>query len=354
MLDNSIPDIHAEKPEMLSGKSDVTVIATGGTIAGISSGDTDFTSYTPGIKRIEDMIDEISDIKKLANITTQQFANQNSGSVTTQNLYDLSVAVDRALETADAVVITCGTDIMEEIAYFLDLTVQSPKPVVVTGSMKPWNVIGSDAPLNLYNAIKVAASNKTYKCGTVVVLNEEIHAAREVTKSNAVREDTFVTPMLGMLGYVDDGNVSLYRIPTRAAKSDEDWVTPFDLSKIKASDIPRVDIVVSYQGAGGELITAAVKAGARGIVTMGTGNGGLTDSLIAARSQALQQGILVAATTRTGSGTLYSEDRDGSGVISADNLNAYHARIALQLSMAYSSDYNTIQKWFDQYIRIDY
>ena len=354
MLDNSIPDIHAEKPEMLSGKSDVTVIATGGTIAGISSGDTDFTSYTPGIKRIEDMIDEISDIKKLANITTQQFANQNSGSVTTQNLYDLSVAVDRALETADAVVITCGTDIMEEIAYFLDLTVQSPKPVVVTGSMKPWNVIGSDAPLNLYNAIKVAASNKTYKCGTVVVLNEEIHAAREVTKSNAVREDTFVTPMLGMLGYVDDGNVSLYRIPTRAAKSDEDWVTPFDLSKIKASDIPRVDIVVSYQGAGGELITAAVKAGARGIVTMGTGNGGLTDSLITARSQALQQGILVAATTRTGSGTLYSEDRDGSGVISADNLNAYHARIALQLSMAYSSDYNTIQKWFDQYIRIDY
>lgn len=353
-IDNSIPNIDAELPSNNSQKSKVMVIATGGTIAGIAPSSTDFTLYTPGVKSIDEMINEVSAIKSLANISTKQFANQSSASTTTQNLYDLSRAVDKALEDHDSVVVTCGTDIMEEIAYFLDLTVQSPKPVVVTGSMKPWNVVGTDAKINLYNAVKVAASNKTYKFGTVVVLNEEIHAAREVTKSNSAREDTFQTPMLGMLGYVDDNAVSIYRIPTRAAKSLDEWATPFDLSKISASDLPRVDIVVAYQGAGGEQITAAVNAGAKGIVTMGTGNGGITDSMITARNNAMNKGIIVASVTRTGSGTMYSEDRDGYGLVSADNLNAYHARIALQICLAYSKNYNTIQGWFDDYIRVGF
>lgn len=353
-LDNSIPDMELQSPEPNSKKSKVMIIATGGTIAGVAANNTDFTLYTPGVKNIDDMVNEVSAIKRLADISTQQFANQSSSSTTTKNLYDLSVAVDKALETHDSVVVTCGTDIMEEIAYFLDLTVQSPKPVVVTGSMKPWNVIGTDAKLNLYNAVKVAASNKTYKFGTVVVLNEEIHAAREVTKANSVREDTFQTPMLGMLGYVDDNDVSIYRIPTRAAKSDSEWATPFDLSKISASDLPRVDIVVAYQGAGGEQITAAVNAGAKGIVTMGTGNGGITTDMITARNAAMNKGVIIAAVTRTGSGTMYSEDRDGYGLVSADNLNAYHARIALQLCLAYSKNYNTIQGWFDDYVRVGF
>ncbi len=353
-IDNSIPNIDAQVPSDNQKKSKVMVIATGGTIAGIAPSSTDFTLYTPGVKSIDEMISEVSSIKKLADISTKQFANQSSASTTTQNLYDLSRAVDKALEDHDSVVVTCGTDIMEEIAYFLDLTVQSPKPVVVTGSMKPWNVVGTDAKINLYNAVKVAASNKTYKFGTVVVLNEEIHAAREVTKSNSAREDTFQTPMLGMLGYVDDNAVSIYRIPTRAAKSLEEWATPFDLSKISASDLPRVDIVVAHQGAGGEQISAAVNAGAKGIVTMGTGNGGITDSMITARNNAMKKGIIVASVTRTGSGTMYSEDRDGYGLVSADNLNAYHARIALQVCLAYSKNYNTIQGWFDDYIRVGF
>lgn len=353
-IDNSIPDIDAEVPSDNQKKSKVMVIATGGTIAGIAPSSTDFTLYTPGIKSIDEMINEVSAIKKLADISTKQFANQSSASTSTQNLYDLSRAVDKALQDHDSVVVTCGTDIMEEIAYFLDLTVQSPKPVVVTGSMKPWNVVGTDAKINLYNAVKVAASNKTYKFGTVVVLNEEIHAAREVTKSNSAREDTFQTPMLGMLGYVDDNAVSIYRIPTRAAKSLDEWATPFDLSKISVSDLPRVDIVVAHQGAGGEQITASVNAGAKGIVTMGTGNGGITDSMIAARNNAMNKGIIVASVTRTGSGTMYSEDRDGYGLVSADNLNAYHARIALQICLAYSKNYNTIQGWFDDYIRVGF
>ena len=354
ILNTSIPNTDLETPDEVQGKSDVVVIATGGTIAGIAADEDDFTLYSPGVLSIADMVNEISSVKSFANVTTKQFANQSSGSTSTQNLYDLSLAVENALKTADSVVVTCGTDIMEEIAYFLDLTVQSPKPVVVTGSMKPWNVIGTDAKINLYNAIKVAASNKTYKFGTVVVLNEEIHSAREVSKTNSHRTDAFSTPLLGMLGYVDENDVSIYRIPTRAAKSNDEWATPFDLTKISASDIPYVGIVVSHQGATGDAIKALVEAGAKGIVTMGTGNGGISQSLLNARNEALNQGIIVVATTRTGSGTMYSEDRDGSGLISADNLNAYHARIALELSLAYSSNYHTIQSWFEDYIRVGF
>lgn len=351
---NSVPENDASVPTSQNKKSNVVVIATGGTIAGVAADEDDFTLYSPGVLSISSMVNEISSVKSFANVTTKQFANQSSGSTTTKNLYDLSLSVDEALKTADSVVVTCGTDIMEEIAYFLDLTVQSPKPVVVTGSMKPWNVIGTDAKINLYNAIKVAASNKTYKFGTVVVLNEEIHAAREVSKANSHRTDAFATPMLGMLGYVDENDVSIYRIPTRAAKSDEVWATPFDLTKITASDIPYVGIAVAYQGAGGEVIDALVNSGAKGIVTMGTGNGGITQSMLTSRNNALNQGIIVVSTTRTGSGTMYSEDRDGSGLISADNLNAYHARIALELSLAYSSNYHTIQGWFEEYIRVGF
>ena len=354
ILNTSIPSTDLETPDEVQGKSDVVVIATGGTIAGIAADEDDFTLYSPGVLSIADMVNEISSVKSFANVTTKQFANQSSGSTSTQNLYDLSLAVENALKTADSVVVTCGTDIMEEIAYFLDLTVQSPKPVVVTGSMKPWNVIGTDAKINLYNAIKVSASNKTYKFGTVVVLNEEIHSAREVSKTNSHRTDAFSTPLLGMLGYVDENDVSIYRIPTRAAKSNDEWATPFDLTKISASDIPYVGIVVSHQGATGDAIKALVEAGAKGIVTMGTGNGGISQSLLNVRNEALNQGIIVVATTRTGSGTMYSEDRDGSGLISADNLNAYHARIALELSLAYSSNYHTIQSWFEDYIRVGF
>ena len=353
-LDTSIPSTDLETPDKVQGKSDVVVIATGGTIAGLAADEDDFTLYSPGVLSISDMINEISSVKAFANVTTKQFANQSSGSTTTQNLYDLSLAVENALKTADSVVVTCGTDIMEEIAYFLDLTIQSPKPVVVTGSMKPWNVIGTDAKINLYNAIKVAASNKTYKFGTVVVLNEEIHSAREVSKTNSHRTDAFSTPLLGMLGYVDENDVSIYRVPTRAAKSNDEWATPFDLTKISASDIPLVGIVVSHQGATGDAFKALVDAGAKGIVTMGTGNGGISQSLLTVRNEALKQGIIVVATTRTGSGTMYSEDRDGSGLISADNLNAYHARIALELSLAFSDNYYTIQSWFEDYVRVGF
>lgn len=164
------------------------------------------------------------------------------------DLYDLSLAVDQALEVYDGVVVTTGTDTMEEIAYFLDLTVRSEKPVVVTGAMRPWDVIGTDGPANLYNAIKLAGSGKTKSFGTVVMLNDIIQAARDVTKTNAQRMDTFETPILGALGYIDETNIRIYRTTAKRFKAGRaDWATPFDLKKITKDKLPAVEIVYGYQ-----------------------------------------------------------------------------------------------------------
>jgi L-asparaginase type II len=324
----------------------VIVVATGGTLAGAArNGDkTNFQNYAAGTYSMADLIAELP-VHKTADVASYQFGNKGSGGYTMKELYDLSLAVDAALEIYDSAVVTTGTDTMEEIAYFLDLTVRSPKPVVVTGAMRPWDVIGTDGPANLYQAIKVAGSNKTKWYGTVVMLNDVIHAAREVTKSNSHRMDTFESPMFGALGYVDDPAVRMYRLNARALKAgQESWATPFDLKKISRDQLPIVDIVYNYQEAGGGAIRALVQDGAKGIVTAGTGAGGISSKMSAARTEAIKQGVTFVSTTRTGSGSIYS---GGNGIIAGDNLNPQHARIMLMLSLAFSNDFNTVKGWFE-------
>ncbi|MGO4110994.1 asparaginase domain-containing protein [Paenibacillus sp. YAF4_2] len=339
-----IPALSAES--IASPLPNIMVVATGGTIAGAASnGDkTNFQNYAAGTYKMADMVAQLPTHKN-ADVSTFQFGNKGSGSYSMKDLYDLSLAVDQALDVYDGVVVTTGTDTMEEIAYFLDLTVRSEKPVVVTGAMRPWDVIGTDGPANLYQAIKVAASNKTKWFGTVLMLNDVIQAAREVTKSNAHRLDTFDTPMFGALGYVDDPAVRIYRLNARALKAGTpEWATPFDLHTISKDKLPIVEIAYSYQEAGGGAIRALVEDGAKGIVTAGTGAGGISAKMSQARSAAIQKGVIFVTTTRTGSGTMSG---GGNGVIAGDNLNPQHARIMLLLSMAFSNDFNTIKDWFE-------
>jgi len=234
---------------------------------------------------------------------------------------------------------------MEEIAYFLDLTVRSEKPVVVTGAMRPWDVIGTDAPANLYRAIQLAASGETTSYGTVVTLNDMIYAAREVTKTNSHRLDTFEAPIVGALGYIDDKAIRLYRATARSLLAGtEEWATPFDLSEIDKSDLPLVGIVYNYQEATGGAIRGLVEDGVKGIVTAGTGAGGISSQMSAARTEAIQKhGVVFVSTTRTGSGSIYSE---GTNIIAGDSLNPQHARILLMLSLAFTDDVEQIREWF--------
>ncbi len=338
-----------------AGKPKVVVVATGGTMAGKATGRDTFTSYRAGTYRMEDMLNTLRpELDAVADVTAVQFGNAGSSGYSIAQFHALTLEVEKQLETADAVVVTTGTDTQEEFAYWLDLTVQSRKPVVTSGSMRPWGsgdgpddslVFGTDAPANLYNAIKVAASQQTYCFGTVLMLNDEIQAAREVTKSNSYRTDTFQTREYGVLGWIDGNNITLGRAPARVMTCDtEDWFTPFDLTKTAPENLPRTEILMSYQQAGGEAVTAFANAGVKGIVTAGTGAGGISSAMSQARTAAIRdKGVWFVSTTRTGSGSSYGS---GNGLIAGGDLTAVKARLLLLLSRAFTEDFATAQGWF--------
>jgi L-asparaginase len=327
----------------------VVVIGTGGTIAGVAGSRVAFQTYRSGQIPIADLVGFLQpEVARIADVSTVQFGNKGSGSYTIPEFYDLTKLVDQQLARADAVVVTTGTDTMEEFAYWLDLTVRSTKPVVLTGAMRPWNVVGTDGPANLYNAIALAASKRTTCFGTVLMLNDEVYPARDATKTSGLRMDTFQTREFGTLGFVDETRIRLHRAPARVEQCrTSKWATPFDLARIDRAALPRTEIVYSYQSAGGEPITAFADAGVRGIVTAGTGAGGVSAAQSAARSAAIQQGVVFVSTTRTGSGAVYD---GGTGpVIGGEDLLPQKARLLLLLSLAKTDDVATIRDWFARY-----
>ena len=310
----------------------VTVIGTGGTIAGQSETRTSFQDYRAGQLLIEDMVNELRpQIDEVAEVTTVQFGNQGSGGYTIPEYHDLSLAIDEALETADAVVVTTGTGTQDEFVYWSELTVQSQKPVVFTGAMRPWTVIGTDAHANLFNAIVLAASGKTRCYGTVNILNDEFHAAKEVWKSDGSRMDTFIDRKVGILGYVDGLDVRTFRAPPRVqfCADPARWRTPFDVSRISRDDLPRVEMLMGYQNAGlDEAVLAWAVAGVDGIVLAG----GRPSS--EAREKAEAMGVVFTRTQRFRSG--------------GDNLMPQKARLLLLLALAFTDDEEQIAAWIDE------
>ncbi|WP_179954780.1 asparaginase [Georgenia wutianyii] len=332
----------------------VTIIATGGTIAGKAEGRDTYTSYRAGTYPMSDMLAQIQpEVGAFADVDVVQFGNAGSGGYTIEQYRELTLAVEDALEESDAVVVTTGTDTMEEFAYWLDLTVQNRKPVVLTGAMRPWaagetageaGVLGADGPANLLQAVRLGASGQTYCFGTVLMLNDEIHAARDVTKGNTTRNDTFITRQLGVLGWIDGADVHVQRAPARVLDcAQEEWFTPFDLSEVAAGSLPRTEIVYNYQQAGGEAITAFTEAGVTGIVTAGTGAGGISSAPGQARRAAIAEGVWFASSSRTGSGTVSG---GGTGIIAAGDLLPQKARLLLLLSRAFTQDIEQAREWF--------
>ncbi|WP_251839979.1 asparaginase [Oceanitalea stevensii] len=332
----------------------VTVVATGGTIAGKAQGRDTFTSYRAGTYPMADMVAQLEpEIGAFADVDVVQFGNSGSGGYTIEQYRELTATVEEALEESDAVVVTTGTDTMEEFAYWLDLTVQNRKPVILTGAMRPWaagetageaGVIGADGPANLLQAVRLGASQKTFCFGTVLMLNDEIHAARDVTKGNTTRNDTFVTRQLGALGWIDGASVHVQRAPARVLDCvDEDWFTPFDLDELGSAALPRTEVFYNYQQAGGEAITAFTEAGVTGIVTAGTGAGGISSAPGQARRAAIAEGVWFVSTSRTGSGTV---DGGGEGIIAGGDLLPQKARLLLLLSRAFTEDIEQAREWF--------
>lgn len=336
--------------ETATDLANVVILDGGGTITSTAEGPADYTNYGgDGVDGIGEILERIQpDIAEIANLTIVDGAIPgSSASTTVRQLFDMTQQLDSILaqDDVDAVVVNTGTNIMEEIAYWSDLTVQSQKPVVFTGSMRQANTYSFDGEANLFNAIRLAASGQTECYGTVMLMNDQYYAAREVTKTDAWRTDTFSGGQYGALGTVDGQNFRHMRETSRVdACGTDEWATPFDLSTVEFDDLASAEIVFSYVEASGTPIRALVEDGIDGIVTAGHGAGGISSAQAEARTEGVDEGTVFVTTTRTGSGAIYD---DGTpGVIGGLDLTPQKARVLLQLALTFTDDPEQVRTWF--------
>jgi len=241
------------------------------------------------------------------------------------------------------IVFVQGTNSIEETAYFLNLTVHTDKPIVVTGAQRPFTALGSDGPLNLIDAIRVAASSKARGMGVLVVANSEINAARDVTKTNTYRLQTFRSRDLGILGYTDLDQIVFYRTPMRRHTLNSE----FDIANLE--QLPRVDVIYVFTGARADLAYAAVAAGAQGLVIAGSGAGS-TGEMRKELAKIAAQGTVVVRSARVGDGRVIRDDNwQEPGMVAADNLSPHKAAWLLALALTKTRDPNEVQRLFDEY-----
>jgi L-asparaginase len=333
----------------MQDKPRVAFVGFGGTVSSLGTGPLDLVNYgdTKVIMQAGDILDRLPELREAADIVAVPFRNIAAIDVTQADWLALAGKlheVAEAMPDLAGIVVTHGTASLDETAYFLNLTLKLAIPVVLVGAQRPFSAISSDAQLNLINAVRVAASPEARGMGVLVVMNDEIQAAREVIKTDTYRLQSFTAPALGALGYADADRISFYRAPTRAHTS----ATPFDASAL--ASLPRVDIVTSYVGADATLIEAVVQAGARGIVAAGFAPGFCSPREVDALKQAVAQGIVVVQASRAHAGRVDPRARiRAAQFVAADNLPAHKARILLSLALTRTSDRQEIQDMFLTY-----
>jgi L-asparaginase type II len=321
---------------------DIHIIATGGTIAGTSGSSTDLLHYTAAKEGVELLIASVPEINTYAHVTGEQFCNVDSDEITPAVWLNLSHRINTLLDFPgiDGVVVTHGTDTLEETAYFLNLVTSSEKPVVITGAMRPATAISADGPLNLLNAVQLAGSRDATNKGVLISLNGEINGARDTTKTNTQSVETFRSPDFGLLGYMEDGGPLFYRVSTRKHTT----TSGFNITGL--STLPRVDIVMTYPGMDATAIEAFVRNDTEGLVIDSMGNGGYPKAVIPALRSAATRGIPVVISSRTGTGITTAED---PLFISADTLSPQKARILLMLALTKTNDQDRIAEIFRTY-----
>ena len=329
----------------------VWVLATGGTISGGGPSSTSLTQYRSGTFSGEQLVAAVPDLDRHATVRVEQVVNIGSPNITFDDWLTLARRTDeifRGDPDVAGVVITHGTNTLEETAYFLNLTVRHDRPVVLVGAQRPATAISTDGPLNLLNAVRTAASPEARGKGVLVVMNDEINAARDVTKTSTYRVETFRSRDLGFLGYVDGDRVAFYRAPTKRHTADSE----FDLAGV--TGFPTVDIVYSYVEPNPVLIETLIEAGVDGIVLAGTGAGLVSRVERAAldRVAALPETErpVIVRSNRTGSGRVVPLPAyEARGMIAGDTLNPQKARILLMLALTQTRDLDEIRRIFRQY-----
>ena len=324
----------------------VALIGTGGTIASVAGAQTQLSDYTV-TAAVDALIEAVPELQSLAAFEFEQVCNIESHAIDDALLLRIAHRVNAslALDHVSAVVITHGTDTLEETAYFLNLVVKSEKPVVLVGAMRPSSALSADGPLNLFHAVAVAVCRESVGKGVLVVMNDRIVAARHATKGHTTNVDAFVVPEQGCLGVVCGLDVQYFSAPLRR----HTIMSEFRIEPALQA-LPRVDIIYDYQGAGTHLYEAAIAAGVRGIVLAATGNGSLSPAALAGATMAREQGVAFVRASRVWQGSVRPSQRDGPlGVVAAQSLNPQKARVLLRLALLEPRDRASLQRLFDDY-----
>jgi len=325
----------------------VVILATGGTIAGSAATEVQ-AGYQSGQVGVDVLINAVPQLKELANVTGEQISNIGSQNMSDSVWLKLAKRCNELLakDDVDGIVITHGTDTMEETAYFLNLVVKSKKPVVLTCSMRPSTALSADGPLNIFNAVAVAASKDAVDRGVMVVANDLIHSGRAAIKGSTTAVETFFSPLVGPLGTVNYGVINFVDVPNKKYT----YQTEFNVDDAKS--LPRVDVIAIYEDAPGDLIKAAVDLGAKGIVTTGLGNGNLTDACIEALKYARSKGVVVVRGSRVMTGFVGRNielDDDALGFVASYELIPSKARVLLRLALLKTQDPTKIQEYYTMY-----
>ena len=334
---------------MASNKPRVAIIGTGGTISSIGRHALDLIDYPDSGRKMQ--IDEVIKKFTLVNAFVEpvaiRFRAVGSTHIRPADWLDLHKTITEAAANDPSIagfVVTHGTASAEETVYFLNLTLKIDQPVVVVGAQRPASGISTDAAINLVNAARAAAAPESRGMGALLLLNDEIQAAREVTKTSTLRLQTFRSPDFGVLGHVDGDGVFYYRAPVRRRMPDVE----FDIAAL--TELPRVDIVACYAGADGAAVEAFSAAGAKGLVSAGFAPGLLTPAQNKAFDDAIADGIVVVQSSRAGSGRVPQRTQLGArGILSADNLNPQKARVLLMVALSKTSDMEELQRIFAEY-----
>ena len=328
-------------------KPNIHILATGGTIAGTGASAT-ATNYTAGQVAIGTLLDAVPQLKDIAHVTGEQVVRIGSQDMNDEVWLTLANRINELLSQpeTDGIVITHGTDTMEETAYFLNLTVKSDKPVVLVGAMRPSTALSADGPLNLYNAVVTASDKQSTGKGVLVVMNGSILGAESVSKMHTTGVETFQAPNAGALGYVLNSQVVYNQSPLKKHTTE----SVFDISGLKK--LPKVGIVYSYSNIDADMVEPMLKNGYEGIVHAGVGNGNIHCNVFPILEKARKQGIQVVRSSRITSGptTLDNEVDDAHyEFIASQQLNPQKARILLMLALTKTRDWKEIQKYFLEY-----
>ena len=340
--------LQAKEVETQTKLANVVVLATGGTIAGAGASAANSATYQAAKVGIEQLIAGIPELSKLANVRGEQVMQIASESITNDNLLQLGRRVSELADSkdVDGIVITHGTDTVEETAYFLNLVEKTDKPIIVVGSMRPGTAMSADGMLNLYNAVAVASSKEAHGKGVLVTMNDEIQSGRDVSKMINIKTEAFKSPW-GPLGMVVEGKSYWFRLPAKRHTMDSE----FDIKNIKS--LPDVEIAYSYGNVDDTAYKALAQTGAKAIIHAGTGNGSVSSRVVPSLQALRKDGVQIIRSSHVNAGGFVlrnaEQPDDKYDWVVAHDLNPQKARILAMVALTKTNDSKELQRMFWEY-----